>query len=148
MNLEGYKVLHKPLKGCWTACPLRMLRTCWKDGRTSQSPPPNDATTASHCDFIGVEYCRAIINSRTGSIPSSSLFSDYPTFLDPIFRTSSFIGGKVLGGFFFITTVFLLGTLFVRGGKEFSTSLSSPELAIVAAYVIFTSTLSSFMAVS
>ena len=141
MNLEGYRVMHKPPQGCWTAYPLRMLRTCWKGGWTSQSPPPNDATTPSHCGCIGVEFCRAIINSHTGSIPSSSLCSDCPTFLDPIFRTSSFIGGKCLSDFFFITAVFLLGTLFVRGGKDFSASLSSPKLAMVAADVNFTSTL-------
>ena len=125
--------MHKPLQGCWTAYPLRILQNCWKGGGTSQSPPPNDATTASHCDCIDVEFCRAIINSRTGSIPSSSLFSDCPTFLDPIFRNSSFIGGKCLSGFFFIKAVFFLGTLFVRGGKDFSASLSSPKLAMVAA---------------
>ena len=140
--------MHKPLQGCWTACPLYMVRTCWKGGGTSQSPPPNDATTASHCDCIGVEFCRAIINSRTWSIPSSSLFSDCPTFLDPIFRTSSFIGGKYLSGIFFITVVFVLGTLFVHSGKDFYASLYSPEHAMVAADVYFTSTPSIFMAVS
>ena len=83
-----------------TGCQLSCCKLGCKSGGTSQSPPPNDATTASHCDSIGVELCWATIIWRTRAIPSSSLFIGGPTFLDPILQTSSFNGGKCLSGFF------------------------------------------------